>query len=111
MSDEQDESRPRYAVVPDEELTPKQRELAAIGRDLFGRMARKAGVEDDTPIAIVPIAEEEVVAVRQARGGGKIYVASDGSPFFLGSAIGLVAGIEEFRAGARTPIEKFGPAA
>ncbi|MFJ8746153.1 hypothetical protein ACIRL2_43195 [Embleya sp. NPDC127516] len=48
-----------------------------------------------------------VCLVHAVRGGGKIYVAPDESALFAGSAVDFETGLDAFRDGARTPLEKF----
>jgi hypothetical protein len=48
-----------------------------------------------------------ICVVHAERGGGKIYVAPDQSVLFVASALGFEEGLVAFRAGRRTPLEKF----
>ncbi|WP_406454228.1 hypothetical protein OG782_24135 [Streptomyces sp. NBC_00876] len=82
--------------------TPEQRLLLEFGEELSRRIAPHAR------IAHVLLPEDDAVAVvQQGRGGGSILVAADRSVYFFGSALGISAALPEFRAGARTPVERF----
>jgi hypothetical protein len=54
--------------------------------------------------------DDAVVVSRLARGGGRIYVAADGSALFVGSAVPPHEATEAFRSGRRTPSDRFRPA-
>ncbi|MBF4514117.1 hypothetical protein ITJ66_16650 [Plantibacter sp. VKM Ac-2885] len=78
------------------------RRLTAVGYRYYERVASGADVqtlvlEDDAGICVM----------HAARGGGKIYVAHDESVLFVGSMMDYEAGLAAFRAGTRTPPEKF----
>ncbi|WP_098023500.1 hypothetical protein [Streptomyces sp. st115] len=104
------ESERPYRPVPDADLSPRQRELAAFGRSLFARLAATASaVFDDANTAVVPLDDGAVAVARQIRGGGKIYVAADRAVYYVGSAVDFATGLREFRAGARTAHERFLP--
>lgn len=64
----------------------------------------------------VPAAELRTVELRDGagacvihtvRGGGKIFVAPDGTVLFVGSAVGLDDGLALFLSGRRTSPERF----
>jgi len=85
-------------------LTPQQRRLIAHGMELYRR------IEPDADLAGHPLPEDDgVLVVHPIRGGGSIYVAADESVLFAGSALSPHLALAEFRAGRRTPLEKFGP--
>lgn len=87
-------------------LTPRQRRLA----DLGGALLRQAAGRD-VPLAVTPLPEDDAVVVAHvARGGGRVYVAADGSVLFAGSAAPPHQALEVFRSGRRTPPEHFRPA-
>jgi hypothetical protein len=48
-----------------------------------------------------------ICLMHAVRGGGKIYVAPDLSVLFVASALDFEKGQEAFRAGQRTPLERF----
>lgn len=76
--------------------------LVRVARGYFEKLV------DGPELRVVPLPEENAVCVVHAvRGGGKIFVASDESVLFVGSALDLDRGLEAFRAGERTPPTKF----
>ncbi|GAA2646181.1 hypothetical protein GCM10010425_64350 [Streptomyces spororaveus] len=86
------------AVTP----TPEQRRLIEFGEALYRRIAA------DADIGHVLLPEDDAVAVvHRARGGGTILVAADESVLFSGSALDINAALIDFRAGRRTPVERF----
>lgn len=73
------------------------------GAELFHRIA--PGVV----LSHRPLPEDDaVVVVHPVRGGGSIYVAPDESVLFMASAVPPHRALEMFRAGRRTPVERFG---
>ncbi|MFF3787912.1 hypothetical protein [Streptomyces sp. NPDC001933] len=82
--------------------TPEQRRLIEFGETLYRRIA------PDAAIGHVLLPEDGAVAVvHRVRGGGTILVAADRSVLFFGSALDISAALIDFRAGRRTPVEKF----
>ncbi|WP_136708459.1 T6SS immunity protein Tdi1 domain-containing protein [Agromyces sp. H66] len=76
--------------------------LIAVGRNLFAKLA------DSPTLNVIELPDGlGVCLVHAVRGGGKIYVAPDGSVLFVGSAVDFDAGLGAFRDGVRTPLEKF----
>lgn len=76
--------------------------LSAVAERCFAQLApaaelRTIQLEDGAGVCVV----------HAARGGGKIYVAPDESVLFVGAALDFDAGLAAFRAGARTPPERF----
>ncbi len=86
--------------------TPQIEALSEVGRGLFHSLAAKSGQTLDDPLNVVPF-DGGVAVVRAVRGGGKIFVAEDGSVMYRGSAYTFERALEEFRAGERTPLESF----
>ncbi|MFH8577016.1 hypothetical protein [Streptomyces zaomyceticus] len=86
------------AVTP----TPEQQSLIEFGEALYRRIAADA----DTGHVLLP-EDDAVAVVHRARGGGTILVAADRSVLFSGSALGISAALIDFRAGRRTPVERF----
>ncbi|TXS34911.1 hypothetical protein [Streptomyces sp. OR43] len=83
--------------------TPEQRQLIEFGEGLYRR------ISPDAALGHVLLPEDDAVAVvHQVRGGGTIIVAADRSVLFAGSAYDIGVALTEFRAGARTPVERFG---
>ncbi|WP_326658287.1 hypothetical protein [Streptomyces sp. NBC_00385] len=83
--------------------TPEQRQLIEFGEALYHR------ISPDATLGHVLLPEDGAVAVvHQVRGGGTIIVAADRSVLFAGSAHDIGVALTEFRAGARTPVERFG---
>ncbi|MEE4491085.1 hypothetical protein [Streptomyces sp. BE230] len=83
--------------------TPEQRRLIEFGEALYRR------VSPDAVLGHVLLPEDDAVAVvHQVRGGGTILVAADRSVLFSGSARDISAALIDFRAGVRTPVERFG---
>ncbi|MFI7366135.1 hypothetical protein ACIBO4_28725 [Streptomyces sp. NPDC050149] len=83
--------------------TAEQQRLIEFGEALFRRTA------PDAVLSHVLLPEDDVVAVvHRVRGGGKILVAADRSVLFCGSARDIDFALTEFRAGRRTPVERFG---
>ncbi|MEV3869673.1 hypothetical protein ACSMX9_29360 [Streptomyces sp. LE64] len=77
--------------------------LVEIGRALFvGRAEAPALTTVRLPEGL------GICLVHAVRGGGKVYVAPDGSVLFVGSALDFDAGLATFRAGARTLREASG---
>lgn len=82
--------------------TPEQQRLIEFGEALYRRIAPNAD------IGHVLLAEDDAVAVvHRVRGGGTILVAADRSVLFFGSALDISAALIDFRAGRRTPMERF----
>lgn len=81
-------------------------ELAAVGEDLFRRLATNAGQQFEGGLNIVPF-DDGVAVVRAVRGGGTIFVGADRAVLYQGSAVGFEEGVRAFRAGTRTPLERF----
>ncbi|NUK04540.1 hypothetical protein HRW23_17875 [Streptomyces lunaelactis] len=82
--------------------TPDQLRLIEFGEALYRRIAA------DADIGHVLLPEDGAVAVvHRVRGGGTILVAADRSVLFFGSALDMSAALIEFRAGRRTPVERF----
>ncbi|MEV4412803.1 T6SS immunity protein Tdi1 domain-containing protein [Catellatospora sp. NPDC049609] len=82
--------------------------LAQIGRELMAQLTENAALN------VMPLPDGLGVRVVHAvRGGATIYVAPDESVLFAASAVSPDVALEAFRAGNRTPKEKFrrGPAA
>lgn len=86
--------------------TPQEDSLSEVGRRLFTSLAAKSGQTLDDPLNVVPF-DGGVAVVRAVRGGGKIFVAEDGSVMYRGSSYTFERALEEFRAGERTPLESF----
>ncbi|WP_393060181.1 hypothetical protein [Streptomyces sp. LN549] len=83
--------------------TPEQRRLIEFGEALYRRITPDAG------LGHVLLPEDDAVAVvHQVRGGGTILVAADRSVLFSGSSRDISAALTDFRAGVRTPEERFG---
>ncbi|MCX5142559.1 MULTISPECIES: hypothetical protein [unclassified Streptomyces] len=83
--------------------SPEQRGLIAFGEALYRRTA------PDADLGHVLLPEDDAVAVvHRVRGGGSILVAADRSVLFFGSARDIGAALTDFRAGVRTPVERFG---
>ncbi|WP_406093125.1 hypothetical protein [Streptomyces sp. NBC_01013] len=83
--------------------TPGQQRLIEFGEALYRRMSPDAG------LGHVLLPDDDAVAVvHQVRGGGSILVAADRSVLFFGSALDISAALLDFRAGVRTPVERFG---
>ncbi len=76
--------------------------MIEVGVELFQRIAPGAKVIHH----LLPD-DDAVLVVHPVRGGGSMYVASDGSVLFTGSAVSPHLALERFRAGQRTPIEQF----
>nr|WSW67090.1 hypothetical protein OG461_13260 [Streptomyces sp. NBC_00995] len=94
-----DEGTTAGAVAP----TPEQRQLIEFGEALYRRIA------PDAALGHVLLPDDDAVAVvHRVRGGGTILVAADRSVLFAGSAHDLGVALTGFRAGARTPVERFG---
>ncbi|MFI2209813.1 hypothetical protein [Streptomyces sp. NPDC020141] len=82
--------------------TPEQRRLIEFGGALYRRVA------PDADLGHVLLPEDGAVAVvHRARGGGTVLVAADRSVLFFGSALDIGAALTDFRAGRRTPLERF----
>ncbi|CAM3248115.1 hypothetical protein STSO111631_09620 [Stackebrandtia soli] len=78
--------------------------LAEIGK------ACLAPYSDEATLRVVELPDRLGVCVlHTVRGGGKVYVAPDGSALFASSAMDFDAGLSVFRSGQRTPPEKLGP--
>ncbi|MFB7470555.1 hypothetical protein [Kitasatospora sp. NPDC056184] len=82
--------------------TPEQQRLIEFGEELYRRIAPEA----DTGHVLLPD-DGAVAVVHRVRGGGTILVAADRSVLFFGSALNLDTVLIEFRAGRRTPVERF----
>ncbi|MFI6862579.1 hypothetical protein ACIBKZ_22245 [Streptomyces sp. NPDC050421] len=83
--------------------TPEQRRLIEFGEALYSRMAPGAA------LGHVLLPEDDAVAVvHRVRGGGTIVVGADRSVLFSPSAHDIGVALAEFRAGVRTPVERFG---
>lgn len=87
-------------------LSEAQHRLARHGASLFHSLAAKSGQALDDPLSIIPF-DGGVAVVRALRGGGKIFVADDGSVMYRASSYTFERALEEFRAGERTPPESF----
>lgn len=81
-------------------------ELAAVGEELFRRLAANAGQQLEGGLNIVPF-DDGVAVVRAVRGGGTIFVGADRAVLYQGSAVGFEEGVRAFRAGARTSRDRF----
>ncbi|MEV0731635.1 hypothetical protein [Polymorphospora sp. NPDC050346] len=104
MSGQPHDDRPAGSAPAAGERVPTaaQQRLIDRGTELFGRIA--PGAE----LGYRLLADDEGVVVFQpVRGGGSIYVAADGSVLFAASAIPPHRALEAFRAGRRTPVERF----
>jgi hypothetical protein len=95
------EHRIWVAGAASDETAARQR-MIETGVELFQRIAPGAEVIHH----LLPD-DDAVLVVHPVRGGGSIHVASDGSVLYTGSAVSPHLAIEWFRAGQRTPIEKF----
>lgn len=83
--------------------TPEQRRLLEFGAALYRR------ISPDAALGHLLLPEDDAVAVvHQVRGGGTILVGADRSVLFSPSARDISVALAEFRAGARTPVERFG---
>ncbi|MGW6209628.1 hypothetical protein ACWF9B_39060 [Streptomyces sp. NPDC055089] len=83
--------------------TAEQRQLIEFGEALHRR------ISPDAALGHVLLPEDDAVAVvHRVRGGGTILVAADRSVLFSGSAHDISVALTAFRAGARTPVERFG---
>lgn len=82
--------------------TPEQQRLIDVGTELF----RRIRPEVDPGFRLLP-ADDAVMVVSGTRGGGAIFVAADESALFAASAVSPHVALEAFRAGKRTPKEKF----
>jgi hypothetical protein len=82
--------------------TPEQRRLIEFGEMLYGRIVPDA----DTGHVLLP-EDDAVAVVHRVRGGGTILVAADRSVLFSGSALDLSTALASFRAGRRTPTDRF----
>ncbi|MEV5491062.1 hypothetical protein AB0L47_24185 [Streptomyces bobili] len=81
---------------------PEQRRLLQFGEELYRRIA------PDADLGHVLLPEDDAVAVvHRVRGGGTILVAADRSVLFSGSALDIGVALIDFRAGRRTPVERF----
>lgn len=88
-------------TAPASDVQPRD-QLIGVGRALFAKLVDNAQLNViDLPDAL------GVCLVHTMRGGGKIYVATDKSVLFVGSAVDFDAGLTAFRNGARTDPEKF----
>ncbi|GMA27246.1 hypothetical protein [Arenivirga flava] len=100
---------PLYAFLHRDDAsasTSQVEALGEIGRGLFHSLAAKAGQTLDDPLNVIPF-DGGVAVIRAVRGGGKIFVAEDGSVMYRGSSYTFERALEEFRAGERTPLESF----
>lgn len=83
--------------------TPAQQELIEFGAALYRR------ISPDAALGHVLLPEDDAVAVvHQVRGGGTILVGADRSVLFSPSTYDIGVALTDFRAGARTPVERFG---
>ncbi|MER5274725.1 hypothetical protein ABT025_03080 [Streptomyces sp. NPDC002809] len=82
--------------------TPEQQRLLEFGEALYGHISPGA----DLGHVLLP-EDDAVAVVHRVRGGGTILVAADRSVLFSGSARDLSAALTDFRAGVRTPVERF----
>ncbi|WP_166409129.1 T6SS immunity protein Tdi1 domain-containing protein [Labedella phragmitis] len=93
-------------VVGEGRPTPDQQRLIDIGVGYWRRM-----IAADAPLGYTLLPEDDAVVVSYAvRGGGRIYVATDGSALFTYSSAPPHEALEVFRSGRRTPPEHFRPA-
>ncbi|HEY9330718.1 MAG TPA: hypothetical protein VIS09_21175 [Streptomyces sp.] len=93
----------RGAAAESTPPTPEQQRLIEFGEALY------RGITPDADLGHVLLPEDDAVAVvHRVRGGGTIIVAADRSVLFAGSAHDIGVALTEFRAGARTPVERFG---
>lgn len=101
--------RPIPPAVPVDRaaLPPAQQELAQVGEQLFRRIAEGAGQQLTEALNVIPV-DDGVAVIRATRGGGTIFVAADRSALYQASSVTFDQGVGAFRAGQRTPIEKFG---
>ncbi|MFE9861075.1 hypothetical protein [Streptomyces sp. NPDC005780] len=84
--------------------SPEQQRLIEFGEALFRRIS-----PDAAPLGHELLPEDDAVAVvHQVRGGGTTLVAADRSVLFSGSAHDIDVALAAFRAGGRTPVERFG---
>lgn len=82
--------------------TPEQLGLIEFGEALYRR------IDPGADIGHVLLPEDRAVAVvHRVRGGGTILVAADRSVLFFGSALDISTALIDFRAGRRTPVERF----
>ncbi|MDR5698415.1 hypothetical protein [Agromyces aerolatus] len=84
------------------EPTAEQQRLIDVGTELFRRIQPEA-----TPGFRLLPDDDAVLVVSGTRGGGSIFVAADESALFAASAVAPHVALEAFRAGKRTPKEKF----
>jgi hypothetical protein len=98
---------PPALPVDPSSLTAAQQELARFGEQLFRQLAGAAGQLAADPVTVIPV-DDGVAVVRAVRGGGMILVAPDRAVLFQASSVTFDRAVQEFRAGARTPLEKFG---
>lgn len=97
---------PQDGSEADDAPTPEQQRLIDIGVGHWRRM-----VPEDAPLAYALLPKDDAVVVAHTvRGGGRIYVALDGSALFAGSGAPPHEALEEFRSGRRTSPEHFRPA-
>jgi hypothetical protein len=97
---------PQQGGGADDVPTPEQQRLIDVGVGYWRRM-----VPEDAPLAYALLPEDDAVVVSHTvRGGGRIYVAPDGSALFAGSGAPPHEALEVFRSGRRTPLENFRPA-
>ncbi|MGW0935098.1 hypothetical protein [Streptomyces sp. NPDC002666] len=93
----------RGAAAESTPPTPEQQRLIEFGEALYRR------ISPDADLGHVLLPEDDAVAVvHRVRGGGTILVAADRSVLFFGSARDISFALPEFRAGSRTPVERFG---
>lgn len=91
------------AAADDAPPTPEQRELIEFGEALYRR------VSPDAALGHVLLPEDDAVAVvHRVRGGGTVLVGADRSVLFSPSARDIGVALTEFRAGVRTPVDRFG---
>ncbi|MFP7833617.1 hypothetical protein [Marisediminicola sp. LYQ134] len=78
------------------DITPEHERLATVARGYFAALGAHA------ELRVIPLAGGGVCVVDAVRGGGKIYVARDGSALFVSSALDFEAGLIAFRDGRRS---------
>lgn len=97
---------PSATAVERSSLSAELDELAGVGEGLFRKLAENAGQALDNELRLVPF-DDGLAVVRAVRGGGTIFVGADRELLYQGSAVGFEDGVRAFRAGTRTPLERF----
>lgn len=97
---------PRPVVVERATLPAELETLAAFGEALFRRIAAATGRTPDEPLRVVPF-DDGIAVMQPMRGGATIFVGADRTVLFQTSAVGFSKGVAAFRAGERTPLERF----